>query len=158
MNQRKTDTMLSLLYVKVKVTQSRLTLCNCMDHTLQARILQWVAVHFSRVSSQPRDWTQVSCIAGGFFTTWATREARNDQEGLWILISSVIQVSSQFHAVSCAHLNDWHSSCLNLPSLNHPFIPSPVLLPSVILSRYISLQMWLLFFTFAKVCFYVSSK
>ena len=34
-----------------------------------------VAVPFSTGSSQPRDWSQVSCIAGGFFTSWATREA-----------------------------------------------------------------------------------
>ena len=40
---------------------------------LQARILGWVAVPFSRGSSQPRDWTQVSCIAGRFFIVWATR-------------------------------------------------------------------------------------
>ena len=42
---------------------------------LQARILMWVAMPSSRGSSQPRDWTQVSCIAGGFFIIWATREA-----------------------------------------------------------------------------------
>ena len=42
---------------------------------LQARILKWVAFPFSRGSSQPRDGTQVSRIAGGFFTSWATREA-----------------------------------------------------------------------------------
>ena len=42
---------------------------------LQARILEWVAFPFSRGSSQLRDQTQVSCIAGGFFTSWATREA-----------------------------------------------------------------------------------
>ena len=35
---------------------------------LQARILEWVVMISSRESSQPRDWTQVSCIAGGFFT------------------------------------------------------------------------------------------
>ena len=44
---------------------------------LQARILEWVAFPFSRGSSQPRDWTQVSLIAGSFFTSWAIRE---DQE------------------------------------------------------------------------------
>ena len=48
-----------------------------MDYTvhgiLQARILQWVAFPFSRGSSQLRDRTQVSRIAGGFFTSWATR-------------------------------------------------------------------------------------
>ena len=43
---------------------------------LQARILEWVAFPFSRVSSQPRDCTQVSCIADRFFTSWATREAQ----------------------------------------------------------------------------------
>ena len=42
---------------------------------LQARILQWVAFPSSRGSSQTRDWTQVSSIAGGFFTSWATGEA-----------------------------------------------------------------------------------
>ena len=42
---------------------------------LQARILEWVATSFSRGSSQPRDRTQVSCIAGRHFNLWATREA-----------------------------------------------------------------------------------
>ena len=41
----------------------------------QARILEWVAISFSRRSSQPRDWTQVSCIVGRRFTIWAIREA-----------------------------------------------------------------------------------
>ena len=39
---------------------------------LQARILEWVAISSSRRFSQPRDQTQVSCVAGGFFTIWAT--------------------------------------------------------------------------------------
>ena len=42
---------------------------------LQVRILEWVAISFSRGSSQPRNRTQVSCIAGRFFTTRATKEA-----------------------------------------------------------------------------------
>ena len=42
---------------------------------LQTKILEWVAFPFSRGSSQPKDQTQVSRIAGGFFTSWATREA-----------------------------------------------------------------------------------
>ena len=53
--------------VKVKVAPSCPTLCNPVDFTihgtLQARILEWVAFSFPRASSQPRDWTQVSCIA-----------------------------------------------------------------------------------------------
>ena len=44
---------------------------------VQARILEWVVVPFSRGSSQPRDGTQVSLTAGGFFTNWATKEALN---------------------------------------------------------------------------------
>ena len=43
---------------------------------LQARILEWIAIPFSRGSSQLRDQTQVSFIAGRFFTIWATRETR----------------------------------------------------------------------------------
>ena len=75
-----------------EVTQSCLTLCDPMDCTvhgiLQARILEWVAFPFSRGSSQPRDQTQVSCIAGGFFTTWATREAINNDPFLAITLAS----------------------------------------------------------------------
>ena len=59
--------------MKVKVAQSHPTLCNPKDYTvcgiLQARILEGVAFPFSRGSSQPRDRTQVSRIAGGFFTS-----------------------------------------------------------------------------------------
>jgi len=64
--------------MKVKVTQLCLILCDPMDcivlEILQARILELVAVPFSRESSQPRNWTGVSFIAGRFFTSWAARE------------------------------------------------------------------------------------
>ena len=59
------------------------TLCDPIDSsspgspipgTLQARTLEWVAISFSRWSSQPRDQTRVSCIAGRHLTIWATRE------------------------------------------------------------------------------------
>ena len=67
---------LTSIPVKMKVTPSCLTLCDTMDYTvhgiLQARILEWVAVPFSRASSKPKDRTQTSRIAGGFFTSWAT--------------------------------------------------------------------------------------
>ena len=65
-----------------EVTQSCPTLCDFMDGSLpdssfhrifQARVLEWVAISFSR-SSQPRDQTQVSHIVGRHFTIWATRE------------------------------------------------------------------------------------
>ena len=48
---------------------------------LQARILEWVAFSFSGGSSQPRDWTQISHIAGGLFISWATREAQKHWSG-----------------------------------------------------------------------------
>ena len=64
---------------EVKVAQSCLTLCDPMDYIvhgiLQARILEWVAFPFSRGSSQPRDRTHVSLIAGRFLTSCAIRKA-----------------------------------------------------------------------------------
>ena len=62
-----------LYIVFVKVAQSCPTLFSPMEYRvhgiLQARILEWVAIPFSRRSSQPRDQTQVSHIAGRFFTS-----------------------------------------------------------------------------------------
>ena len=64
---------LALVKGEREVTQSCPTLSDPMDYTvhgiLQARILEWVAFLFSRGSSQPRDQTQVSHIAGGFFNS-----------------------------------------------------------------------------------------
>ena len=64
---------------EVKVTQLCLTLCDPVDYIVhgifQARILEWVSSPFSMGSAQPRNWTGVSCTAGGFFISWATREA-----------------------------------------------------------------------------------
>ena len=66
-----------IAYMKVLITQSCPTLCDPMDCSptgtsvhgvLQARIQEWVAISFSRESSQPRDGTQLSCIAGRLFT------------------------------------------------------------------------------------------
>ena len=83
---------IALRKVKVKVAQLCLTLCDPMDcivhGILQARILEWVAFPFSRGSSQPRDWTLVSHIASGFFTSWVTREAH--------------------YILRCIKLNIWH--------------------------------------------------
>ena len=62
-----------LKVVKVKVAQSCPTFCDPMNYTvhgiLQTRMLEWVAFPFPRGSSQPRDQTQVFCIAGGFLTS-----------------------------------------------------------------------------------------
>ena len=72
--------------VKVLVAQSSPTLCDPIDcglqgfsvrGILQARMLEWVAIPFSRGSSWLRNWTWVSCIAGRFITVWATRKSPN---------------------------------------------------------------------------------
>jgi len=85
--------------VCVLVAQSYPTLCDPMDRSppgssvhgiLQARILEWTAIPFSRGSSWPRNQTQVSCTAGRFFTVWATNvmQSKSDEnivhEDLWI--------------------------------------------------------------------------
>ena len=82
------EMLIFLLYTSIcsmlcLVAQSCLILCNPMDCSLpsssvhgilQARILEWVVYPFSRGSSQTRNQTRVSCVAGRFFTSWATRE------------------------------------------------------------------------------------
>ena len=77
--------------VHAKMLLSCLTLCNPMDYSppgssvhaiLQARILKWAAISSSRGFYWPKDRTQVSCgscIAGGFFTAWVTKEALKKQ-------------------------------------------------------------------------------
>ena len=76
--------------IRSKVAQSCPTLCDPMDCSLpvpsvpgifQAIVLKWLAISFSRGSSQPRDQIQVSCIGGGFFTSQATREAQEYWSG-----------------------------------------------------------------------------
>ena len=70
--------------MQAKSLQSCRTFCNPLDYNLpgssvhgilQARILEWRAIPFSKGSSWPRNRTRVSCIAGTFFTIWAIREA-----------------------------------------------------------------------------------
>ena len=80
---------LDLVYSKVKWSETAqlcLTLWDPVAYSLppnssvhgilQVRVLEWVAISFSRGSSQPRDWTEVSCLAGRRLTLWATREAQ----------------------------------------------------------------------------------
>ena len=81
-----TNTILQINYVLVLISQLCPAICDPMDCSLpgssihgilQARILEWIVISFSRGSSWPRDRIQVSVIAGRFFTIWATREAHN---------------------------------------------------------------------------------
>ena len=124
----------------MKVTQSCLTLCNPMDYTvhgiLQARILEWIAFPFSRGPSQPRDQSQVSCIAGGFFTSWAIREAWSKTDSHFLSGESILLCSPSLANTDTVHRNSvltkrslgccW--SCRNDRSDLHSFLwilPTP---------------------------------
>ena len=119
------------LHMKEKVKpQLHLTLWDFMDYAvrgiLQARILEWVAIPFSRGSFQPRDQIQVSHIAGGFFTSWATRQgsprisewvaypfsSRSSQPRNWTGVSCIASrfftswVTREAH-ISYIHMCNW---------------------------------------------------
>ena len=87
-----------------EVTQSCRTLCDPMDCSLpgccvheifQARLLEWVAISFSR-GSQSRDWTQASHIVGRHFTLWATREVKISRYQVQILRQACRILSDMF--------------------------------------------------------------
>ena len=88
--------------VKVLVAQSCPPLCDPMDYSPPgscvhgislARILKWVAIPFSRGSSWLSVWTQVSCIAGRFFTFWATRKASSGKGINWQPLIRVLELN-----------------------------------------------------------------
>ena len=116
----------SVLYIHAaaaaKSLQSCPTLSDPMDYSppgsyvhgiLQARILEWVFIAFSRGSSWPRDWTYVSCIAGSFFTVWATREAYS-LELLKISSHKYIEFLSYNLSLKTIGLRFLNDSCRNL--------------------------------------------
>ena len=78
---------------KVKVTQLCPAFCDPMDYTvhgiLQAKILEWVAIPFSRGTFPTQDRTQVSCIAGRFFTTEPPEKPKNTGVGSLFLLQRI---------------------------------------------------------------------
>ena len=102
--------------VCVSLTLSSPALCDHMDCSLPGssvhKILKdWVAIPFSRGSFQPRDQTQLSCIAGGFLTIWATRSTyrvgREEQCGLsWRDRQVLARVEPGCHVKGCLLLED----------------------------------------------------
>ena len=91
------------------VAQSCPTLLDPMDCSppgssvhgiLQARTLEWVAMPSSRGSSQPKDQTQVSQIAGGFFTIWATRESQVNVFYIVYLCDFIVTVKTKEVAIA----------------------------------------------------------
>ena len=105
----------SLIYrsekAKVLVAQLCPSVCDPMDcsppgssvhGTLQAAILEWVAIPFSRGSFQPRDWTWVFCTTDIFFTIWATREAL-----YWLLRAQIWRQDMEATKMSISRRTDW---------------------------------------------------
>ena len=115
------------LYGCILVAQLCPTLCDAMDCNppcssvhgiLHARTLKWVAIPFSRISSWPRDWTQISCTADRFFILWATRETNSYRYGYrwryWIKQSQSPPqplTLSQFKNTSISLEVTWTASC-----------------------------------------------
>ena len=91
---------------------------------LQARILEWVAISYSRGSSRPRDWTCVSCIAGRFFTVWATNSDYNvmlffNCTAKWlrhISFSIFFSVCLSQHVDNILHDTEYSSLCYTVGS------------------------------------------
>ena len=92
-----------------------------LSHQGSPRILEWVAYLFSKGTSWPRNWTGVSCIAGIFFTSWATREAHHS-----LVISH--NRAPWFHDLQIQIIpqqSDYSLSLLNLPCyIAQPFLSS----------------------------------
>ena len=88
---------------------------HCLSHPGSSRILEWVAYPFSRGSSQPRNQSRVSCIAGGFFTSWATREAL----AILLCVCIVHRYCAHMcvHVCVCTHL--CVSSCNNCMTFDY---------------------------------------
>ena len=110
---------------------------------LQTRILEWAATPSSRGSSQPRDWTKVSRVAGGFFIIWATREAQEGHSSFSSVAQSCPTLCDPKIAACQASLsitNSWSlpklmSIELVMPSshliLCHPLLLLPPIPPSI---------------------------
>ena len=134
----------STYFQKMKVAQS---LWDPMDYTvhgiLQARILEWVAFPFSRGSSQLRDRTQASRIAGRFFTSWATRETPDlfKRQAVFIhLLALISSVLTPFWAPggggrkNGCHTSKAHILCLWV-QLSYPEFPAKSHSISMVLIR-----------------------
>ena len=112
-----------------EVAQSCRTLCNPMNCRLpgssghgifQARVLEWVAISFSRGSYPPRDWNRVACIADSHFTIWAIRETNqkeaiicspNPKFCLWKLTTNHHKV---WDFLSTSHMFSLYGPAINL--------------------------------------------
>ena len=127
--KKKTNTIWHHLYVESDIwhmhaqsLQSCPILCNLpgssVPEILQARILEWVAMLYSRGSSPPRDQICISCIAGGFFTHWATWEDQWQLTGLWKYLHI------PWTTIEIKDLPQFESLCFGIPKVSIRFIKS----------------------------------
>ena len=93
----------------------------------QARILEWVAISFSRGSSRPRDGTQVSRIAGRCFTLWATREAHIQMHMLCLLFLHT-HINSLFHSLIPTYTKQHVSLLQRITGTHWPILSLPILM------------------------------
>ena len=121
---------IGIINLFVLFTQSCLTLCDPMDWSppgssvhgiLQAKILEWVAISFSRGSSRPRDQTLLCCIAGRLLTDWGSREAlisllNTNQFTGWKVKFHCFNLYSLFHYIFSCIL---HFFCRIEPKITH---------------------------------------
>ena len=76
----------------------------CLSYQGSSRILEWVVCPFSCGSSQPRSQTKVSCTAGGFFTSWATREViKSTFKKMWFCFFFYLRTKHLFLNVVTTH-------------------------------------------------------
>ena len=97
--------------MKVKGAQSCPDLCDLtgcsppgssVHGILQARVLEWVAMPFSRGAPQPRHRTWVSCFAGRLFANWTTREAQCcSSKGRNLIPKSAVLINIESYSPSC---------------------------------------------------------
>ena len=137
------DPAIPLLGMKVKVliAQSYLPPCSPIDCSppgssvhgiLQARILEWVAMSFSRGSSWPRDWTQVSHITSRFFPVWATGEApflgiysKDKKTLIWkdtcspMFIAAILKLAKVWEQPKCPSTDEWIKKMFFAYTLTH---------------------------------------
>ena len=123
--------------------------CSSVHGIIQERVLEWVAIPFSRRSSRSRDWTLVSCFAGRFFTIWDTRKALDRQFSSVQSLSRVRLFVTPWTTARQAFLSITNSQSLSLTHVHRvgdaiqPSHPLPYLSPPTFsLSQHQGLFKW----------------
>ena len=124
--------------MKILVCASCLTLCyhrecsppgSSVHGILQARILEWIAIPFSRGTSQPKDQTLVSCLAGRFFIIWATGKSyfvkyiplnwHKDRDFVYDVHCNILLVQCLTHSQFSIWRRKWQPTPVYLPGKSH---------------------------------------